>query len=128
MLAESKTGRSVRPLGVAAIELLRTIERAEGSDFVFPATTGESFYQGTKRIWPKVKKLSGLSDVTPHTLRHTMGSTSISAGQAQIGRAHVWTPVTNAHLVCRLLLEKKTIDDTTMYHNMTVYEKKLSIT
>src|SRR3546814_3038592 len=25
----------------------------------------------------------------------------------QIGRAHVWTPVTNAHLVCRLLLEKK---------------------
>src|SRR3546814_8653517 len=25
----------------------------------------------------------------------------------KIGRAHVWTPVTNAHLVCRLLLEKK---------------------
>src|SRR3546814_2228712 len=24
---------------------------------------------------------------------------------AQIGRAHVWTPVTNEHLVCRLLLE-----------------------
>src|SRR3546814_4281934 len=26
----------------------------------------------------------------------------------EIGRAHVRTPVTNAHLVCRLLLEKKT--------------------
>src|SRR3546814_41097 len=26
----------------------------------------------------------------------------------QIGRAHVWTPVTNAQLVCRLLHEKKT--------------------
>src|SRR3546814_4657714 len=25
----------------------------------------------------------------------------------QIGRAHVRTPVTNAHLVCRLLLDKK---------------------
>src|SRR3546814_3715573 len=25
----------------------------------------------------------------------------------QIGRAHVLTPVTNAHLVCRLMLEKK---------------------
>src|SRR3546814_8091208 len=25
----------------------------------------------------------------------------------EIGRAHVWTPVTNAHLVCRLLLEQK---------------------
>src|SRR3546814_6630616 len=26
--------------------------------------------------------------------------------RAQLGRAHVRTPVTNAHLVCRLLLEK----------------------
>src|SRR3546814_8517750 len=26
----------------------------------------------------------------------------------EIGRAHVGTPVTNAHLVCRLLLEKNT--------------------
>src|SRR3546814_3204375 len=26
---------------------------------------------------------------------------------AEIGRAHVRTPVTNAHLVCRLLVEKK---------------------
>src|SRR3546814_5960119 len=29
------------------------------------------------------------------------------AEDAQIGRAHVCTPVTNAHLVCRLLLEKQ---------------------
>src|SRR3546814_3860968 len=27
--------------------------------------------------------------------------------QREIGRAHVRTPVTNAHLACRLLLEKK---------------------
>src|SRR3546814_1687246 len=35
--------------------------------------------------------------------------TAINAliNQVQIGRAHVCTPVTNAHLVCRLLLEKK---------------------
>src|SRR3546814_7463278 len=29
------------------------------------------------------------------------------AASKKIGRAHVCTPVTNAHLVCRLLLEKK---------------------
>src|SRR3546814_6251646 len=29
------------------------------------------------------------------------------ANPNQIGRAHVCTPVTNAHLVCRLLLENK---------------------
>src|SRR3546814_3074423 len=28
-------------------------------------------------------------------------------GKGEIGRAHVRTPVTNAHLVCRLLLAKK---------------------
>src|SRR3546814_9740228 len=31
----------------------------------------------------------------------------IHGAEPEIGRAHVWTPVTNAHLVCRLLLEKK---------------------
>src|SRR3546814_3522153 len=29
------------------------------------------------------------------------------SGRQQIGRAHVRTPVTNAHIVCRLLLEQK---------------------
>src|SRR3546814_9707301 len=43
---------------------------------------------------------------------------------AQIGRAHVWTPVTNAQLVCRLLLvkqkstqTKKTQQDNSKRHN-----------
>src|SRR3546814_3758219 len=31
-----------------------------------------------------------------------------SYSQVEIGRAHVRTPVTNAHIVCRLRLEKKT--------------------
>ena len=82
LLDDSKTGRSVRPLGRAAVEILRGIPQRENAEFVFPACEGESFFQGTKQIWPRVKKLSKLPNVTPHTLRHTMGSTSISAGQA----------------------------------------------
>src|SRR3546814_10602741 len=31
----------------------------------------------------------------------------LNLSESQIGRAHVCTPVTNAPLVCRLLLEKK---------------------
>src|SRR3546814_8469706 len=31
-------------------------------------------------------------------------------GAEEIGRAHVCTPVTNAHLVCRLLLEKQQVN------------------
>src|SRR3546814_10718731 len=37
----------------------------------------------------------------------TVHPTSALSLANQIGRAHVLTPVTNAHLVCRLLLEKK---------------------
>src|SRR3546814_8574540 len=33
--------------------------------------------------------------------------TAYPYGVEQIGRAHVRTPVTNAHIVCRLLLEQK---------------------
>src|SRR3546814_5818902 len=39
--------------------------------------------------------------------RRTVVRTAGFRGGAKIGRAHVCTPVTNAHLVCRLLLEKK---------------------
>src|SRR3546814_8719921 len=44
-------------------------------------------------------------------LRRNLGKrgTPLGGGQQanEIGRAHVCTPVTNAHLVCRLLLDKK---------------------
>src|SRR3546814_8881988 len=42
-------------------------------------------------IWDEAEELQHLADLS----------------HPQIGRAHVRTPVTNAHLVCRLLLEKK---------------------
>ncbi|WP_296578975.1 tyrosine-type recombinase/integrase [Xanthobacter sp.] len=82
ILADSKTGKSIRPLGAAAVTVLAGIERHEGSPFVFPAESGESHYQGTSRIWPKVIAKAGLPGVTPHTLRHTLGSTAVSTGEA----------------------------------------------
>src|SRR5208337_560788 len=82
ILANSKTGRSVRPLGAAALVLLKSVKRCAESAFVFPAESGEGHYQGTKRLWPKVIARAGLPGVTPHTLRHTMGSTAVSSGEA----------------------------------------------
>jgi integrase len=82
VLDDSKTGKSVRPLGGAACALLETIERYPDSPFVFPAGHGDGHYQGTKRIWPKVIEKAKLPGVTPHTLRHTMGSTAVSSGEA----------------------------------------------
>jgi integrase len=40
VLHESKTGKSIRPLGLAAIALLREIKRSDDSDYIFPAETG----------------------------------------------------------------------------------------
>src|SRR3546814_2614855 len=41
------------------------------------------------------------------TIRVLLDISALRLDLVQIGRAHVCTPVTNAHLVCRLLLEKK---------------------
>lgn len=82
VLEDSKSGRSMRPLGTAALTLLRQIEQTENSDFVFPADTGEGHFQGTKTPWARAIKKAELPGVTPHTLRHTIGSTAISTGEA----------------------------------------------
>lgn len=82
VLEDSKTGQSMRPLGTAALTLLQQIERTDDSEFVFPADSGEGHFQGTKTPWARAIKKAELPGVTPHTLRHTIGSTAISTGEA----------------------------------------------
>jgi integrase len=81
-LMDSKEGESIRPLGAPALALLQSLPVDEKSPYFFPAERGKGFYVGTKRIWPEAVKLAGLSGVTPHTLRHTLGSTAVSAGES----------------------------------------------
>jgi integrase len=54
VLDDSKTGKSIRPLGAAAIAIFESIDRREGTAFVFPAERGDGHFQGMKRIWSKV--------------------------------------------------------------------------
>ena len=82
ILDDTKTGKSVRPLGAAALALLESISRVSGTDYVFPAEVGDGYYQSMKRLWGRVVKKAGLTGVTPHTLRHTIGSTAVSSGEA----------------------------------------------
>lgn len=81
-LGESKTGKSVRPLGAAALAVLRSIGPVDDSDYVFPSETGKSFFQSYRTPWKRVIEKADLPGVTPHTLRHTVGSTAISSGEA----------------------------------------------
>lgn len=82
VLEDSKTGQSMRPLGTAALTLLQQIDRDDDSEYVFPADTGEGHFQGTKTPWARAIRIAQLPGVTPHTLRHTIGSTAISTGEA----------------------------------------------
>src|SRR3546814_3353973 len=52
----------------------------------------------------------------PRLLTAGPGEAQLLPSGQQIGRAHVCTPVTNAHLVCRLLLEKK---NNTVYNHVS---------
>ena len=81
-LDDSKTGKSIRPLGAAAVALLKSIDKKDSSNFVFPAERGGRHFQGTKTVWSRAIEKAKLPGVTPHTLRHTVGSTAISTGEA----------------------------------------------
>jgi integrase len=81
-LVDSKEGESIRPLGAPALALLRSLPTDDKSPYFFPAERGEGFFVGTKKIWPRVIKRARLAGVTPHTLRHTLGSTAVSFGES----------------------------------------------
>jgi integrase len=105
VLADSKTGRSIRPLAHAALAILKNQRRIDSCEFVFPAEDdNETFYQGTKRYWVKAIKLAKLPGVTPHTLRHTIGSAAVSSGEtlamtgALLGHANQHSTSIYAHM------------------------------
>src|SRR3546814_10537799 len=89
--------------------MIRRPPRSTRTDTLFPYTT--LFRAPAPDVRRRcVAQQSGLS---ARSLRHfgyegghERRDQSVRA-RRQIGRAHVCTPVTNAHLVCRLLLEKK---------------------
>jgi integrase len=82
ILADTKAGRSVRPLSHAACELLRGLPRT--SDLVFPATRGLGQMVGFPKLWARIAKLGNLpTDVTPHVLRHSFASLAADLGYSE---------------------------------------------
>jgi integrase len=84
ILADSKTGRSVRPLSHAACDLLRNLPRM-GADRVFPASRGGAdTVLHFKKFWPRISRLGCLpQDVTPHVLRHSFASLAADLGYSE---------------------------------------------
>ena len=73
LLADTKTGESVRPLSDLACDVLCRAPRL--GELVFPATRGDGLMAGFKKFARRVFALGKLpADVTPHVLRHSYAS------------------------------------------------------
>jgi integrase len=82
-LADSKTGRSIRPLSHAACDTLRGLPQMSG-ELVFSATRGDGTMSGFPKLWARIAKLGGLPpDVTPHVLRHSFASLAGDLGYSE---------------------------------------------
>jgi integrase len=78
-LGDTKTGYSVRPIGLAAVWALRRAMELAKSEFVFPSIRGAGHFQGVDKAW---RTIAGrrLPNVTPHVLRHSFASTAEDIG------------------------------------------------
>jgi integrase len=82
-LGDSKTGRSIRPLSSAAVELLRPIIGARDG-IAFPASRGNGMMTGYPKFWKRIAKLAELpDDVTPHVFRHSLASLAADLGYSE---------------------------------------------
>jgi integrase len=79
-LADTKTGRSIRPLPHAACDVLGAL-KVRSCDLVFAATRGTGRMLGFPKLWARIAKLGNLpQDVTPHTFRHSFCSLAADLG------------------------------------------------
>jgi integrase len=82
-LADSKTGRSIRPLSHAACDVVRGLPRMTG-ELVFPATRGDGRMTGFAKLWARIARLGELPpDITPHVLRHSFASLAADLGYSE---------------------------------------------
>lgn len=78
-LTGSKTGYSIRPLSRAAIDLLKTLTRTK-SPYVFPASRGEGYFRGAKKIWNKARTKANLPNRVRYHARHALATIALSEG------------------------------------------------
>src|SRR3546814_5431964 len=104
------------PLSRQSLAIFASIREITGTGkFVFPGFQSLKRPMSENALNGALRRLGYSGDeMTSHgframasTLLHEMGRWHPDA--IELGRAHVCTPLTNAHLVCRLLLAKKNI-------------------
>ena len=103
-LENTKTGRSVRPIGRSALDLLRAQPQRESVEWVFPRPNNDAPADMKKRI-ASLFDAAGLSDARSHDLRRTYASVAADLGYGDAAIAellgHAKRGVTERHYVRR---------------------------
>jgi integrase len=83
-LGDTKTGRSIRPLSHAALDVLDGVKQRANNPHVFCASTGNGPIGGLPRHWQEIRAKADLpADITPHVLRHSVASIGSDAGLSE---------------------------------------------
>jgi integrase len=103
-LGSTKTGRSTRPIGKSALDLLRSLPRNDGVEWVFPRADGKAPAE-MKRHVAGLFDAADLTDARSHDLRRTFASVAadLGFGDATIAEllGHARRGVTERHYVRR---------------------------
>ncbi len=83
---------------------LLCLKSNQTSTFVFPAEAGDGHFQGTEKVWKKVKAKTEFANLRLHDLRHSFASFAIAEGNTLpiiaklLGHADIKTTSRYAHL------------------------------
>jgi integrase len=79
-LGDTKTGKSVRPVGSAAITVLKAAMTKSNSKYVFPSVTNDKKHHSGLTRWLQKISAKEVPGITSHGLRHSYSSTAEDLG------------------------------------------------
>jgi integrase len=79
-LQQTKTGKSIRPIGAAALAIIKEASALSTSRYVFPSLTSEQRHHAGLTRWLKGVAGKSVPGITSHGLRHSFGSTAEDLG------------------------------------------------
>ena len=79
-LQHTKTGKSIRPIGTAALSVIKEASALSDSKYVFPSVTSKDKHHAGLTRWLKGVAGASVSGITSHGLRHSFGSTAEDLG------------------------------------------------
>jgi integrase len=79
-LSTSKTGAKLIPISGPMHEIFEAQAARKQTQWVFPDSLGNGPFQGTPKLWTKIRAHAGLADVRLHDLRHSAASFGLAGG------------------------------------------------